>query len=292
MKQDIIIIGSGLVGSATAKYLTSKGMSVLLIDEKNPNAASKCSFGIFKVGWINEKINDYVNDGLELVANMAGGISEIEFFDMKREKPVEMQYVNCANILDLSAFTVLDDKVTKVTNNQVHTSNNGILTASKAVILATGAFTDTILKKSGYDKTLRRTDVYWGATLDVNMKIEENRIMEWAPYKQCVLLKTGNKKFVFGDGASVKNPSKQDKRIEHVSIRLVQHLNDTTGSNVSSDHITAINEGYRPYLPKDEYGQYVKKHDEKLYSATGGAKNTTILCGYMAQQIFKQIKAK
>jgi hypothetical protein len=93
---------------------------------------------------------------------------------------------------------------------------------------------------------------------------------------------------LFGDGSTVKNPKKMDPRVGMASERLLTHLNDITGTNIDNDKIVAVNEGYRPYLPKGE-SRFVRKHDEKLYSATGGAKSTTILCGHMAKQVMKKI---
>lgn len=284
MKSDVIIIGAGLVGSMTARYLNKKGYSTTIIDREDVYAASKCSFGVFKDGWVNENIRDFVDEGVSFLEKVCGKVEEIPFFDMKREIESPMKYVDCNKIL---MTEYIKGDVDKVKDNKVWLGDGTKFVAKKAVVIAAGAFTDKLLVRSNYG-SIRNIDSYWGATLDVNLKIDENRIMEWAPYKQCVLVRNG-KGFVFGDGASVKNPKSADPRIEKVSIRLIQHLNDTVGSNVNNDNITSLKEGLRPYLPKGQY-EYAVKHDDRLISVTGGAKNTTILCAHMAKQVYKLIK--
>ncbi len=48
MRTDVIIVGAGLFGSMTAKYLRKKGFEVVIIDRVDPMAASKGSMGIWK----------------------------------------------------------------------------------------------------------------------------------------------------------------------------------------------------------------------------------------------------
>lgn len=286
-KPDVIIIGGGLVGSMTAKYLRKQGIEgILILDSRETMAASKCSFGVWKDGWINEKITDYVNQGREFLEEVCDGISIIEFNDLGTNSPLSMNRVDCSLILN---EIIHYREVTAIKNDSVTLASGEVIIAKKAVIVAAGAYTDTILKKAKYNKTLHNLDRQWGAVLEVDMKIDTSRILTWAPYKQSVLLKRNNKEFVFGDGASVKNPGKNDKRIEMVSNRLIIHMNEVVGSEVDMAKIVAVNEGLRPYLPKGEH-EYVKQHDKKLFSATGGAKNTTILCSYMAQELYRRIK--
>lgn len=281
MKADVIIIGAGLFGSMTAKYMRKHGYTTLIIDNQNPMAASKCSFGVWKEGWVNKVIKKEVEEGLELLEEFAGGISMKDFFNMDKEVVEKMFYVDCSNILNEKS---IDEKVTNIKNNKVTTDKN-THTATKAVIVCAGVWTPELLK--GYSN-VPKIDVYWGATLDYSQKIDTSRYTTWAPYKQSVLLKVNDKKFVFGDGATVKNPSTSDPRVETASTRLVQHASDVIGSSDTS-LITAVNEGYRPYLAKG-FGSMVNKHDKNLFSATGGAKNSTILCGWIAKQLLQMVK--
>ncbi len=141
----------------------------------------------------------------------------------------------------------------------------------------------------GYDENLPVVDKQWGITYMVDMKVDHSRISQWAPYRQNVLLKLGKKKFIFGDGVTVKNPKEGDVRIEPAEKRAKMHLNETTFMTVPKKKITVL-KGYRPYLGKGGSGKFVNQHDEALFSATGGAKNSTILCGHIAKQLWRKLK--
>jgi hypothetical protein len=287
MNPDIIIIGGGMVGGMVAKYLKKQGLSTMIIDSKETYAASKCSFGLWKDGWINDSIRDMAMDGMDLLEEVCDGIETVEVWDMKRDEIMEMSKVDCGLITNESISYL---RVKKIQNNKVFIDSildKSEYIANKAVIIAAGAYTDELLIKSNYTD-IHWLNKYWGATLRVNIQIDSHRIKEWAPYKQNVLVKVDEQNFTFGDGASVKNPLLNDKRIEKTSNRLLQHLTDVSGLT-DFGKIKAVDEGWRPYLPKGN-DQYIKQHDEKLFSITGGAKNTTILCGYFAKKIFELIK--
>ena len=288
VKTQVIIIGAGLVGCMTSKVLEDAGYSTLIIDMEHPYAGSKCSFGIWKDGWVNKVIRKEYEEGLDTLEKYAGEKVTIELFNMTKERVDEFYYVDCDNIMNED---FLPAEVTRIENNRVEFTMEGqkmVGKATVAVVVAAGAFTQTILEDSGYDNA-PKLDVLWGATMDVRMPIDESRIQEWAPYKQCILYKVNDKKFVFGDGATVKNPKVDDPRVKKASTRLQEHLNMTTMASVPNSKIKAVNEGYRPYLSKGT-PNFINKHDRRLISATGGAKNTTILCGFMAQEVLKTIK--
>lgn len=284
---DVIIIGGGLIGCMTSKYFKKMGLETIIIDSNEKWAASKCSFGVWKDTWVNEKIKDFVHEGYDYLYEVCDGFETVPFYDMKKQVMVDMYRVDCKKILNEvimkgSVLRLDNDVVTCLVNNEAL-----IVKARKMVIVAAGAYTDDLLIKSDY-LNIHNIDSYWGATLNINMNINENRLYEWAPYKQCVLLKTSNKEFVFGDGASVKNPTSQDKRIDLVSNRLLDHLNEVAGL-ININDVTGVNEGLRPYLKKGD-SAFIKQHDKKLFSATGGAKSTTILCSYIAQKLFDEFK--
>lgn len=283
MKSDIIIIGSGLFGSATAKMFMEKGMSVLLIDSNDPMAASKCSFGVWRDGWVSSTLRPFVDDGMEFLEKMTGGVQKMLFEDLSAMKEIEMSRVDCSKILDLTPDII--GEVTEIKNNHVFIGEEQY-TAKKAVIVCAGAKTYSLLGESGY--ITGKLDSYWGATFDLK-RIKgdtSNKIATWAPYKQSVFMQKDSNTFVFGDGATVKNPKPNDPRVEKTSERIVTNMRSLLQCDLV-DNITAINEGLRPYIAKGE--QFIQKHDSMLYSATGGAKNSTILCGYIARELFFKV---
>jgi glycine/D-amino acid oxidase-like deaminating enzyme len=288
VKTQVVIIGAGLVGSLTAKVLREAGYDSLILDMEHPYAASKCSFGIWKDGWVNDAIRKEYEAGMSTLEKYAGEREVLELFNMKKEKIDEFYYINPAKVLNEE---FLPAEVLSVENNKVKFVMEGqkyMAKATVAVVVCAGAFTQELLENSGY-KNAPQMDKLWGATMDVDMEIEESRIMEWAPYKQCILYKTNGKKFVFGDGATVKNPQENDPRVKKASARLQEHLDMVTQIKVPNEKIRSVKQGYRPYLKKGT-PKFINKHDKRLFSATGGAKNTTILCGFMAQEVLKQIK--
>jgi len=290
-KPDVIIIGAGLFGSMTAKYLKKKGMSVSIIDDVHPMAASKCSMGVWKSGWINKVIQEEAEQGMPLLDEVCGGIQELEFMNMDKWEVETFEHVDCSLIINEK---FIKGKVFGITDNGVNFTDlygeKRTMWANKAVVVCAGSWTGHILKESGYKDNLPAVDRYWGANFVVDMSVDVSRVQTWAPYKQNVLLKLSDSQFIFGDGATVKNPKDDDDRVDKVSRRLEQHLNEIAGITVPKQKIVEIRQGYRPYLNKNGSGRFVNRHDDRLLSATGGAKNSTILCGHIALELYKSIK--
>lgn len=291
MKVDVVIVGAGLFGSMTARLLENMGYETVVIDAGEPMAASKCSFGVWKEGWINPIIRAEVDHGRGLLENI-GGIEEVEFANLKNGKYEVFQRTDCSKILlQKKEANLIPCKVSSMRAKEVlYDDDRLVVTAKKAVIVAAGVWTSQVLGLMNGLKNVPQVDSLWGATLDVGLKVEENRVLEWAPYKQCVLVrnKTGNA-FSFGDGCTVKNPKKGDPRIEKASNRILTNLYNIVGTRVSNDKITDVKEGYRPYLKKGS-PNFINQHAPWLFSATGGAKNSTILCGHIALKLYEKIK--
>lgn len=286
-KHDVVVIGAGLFGAATARLLAKQGYDVAVVDSNERFAASKCSFGVWKDGWV-DKVKPYLAEGLDLLDEFCGGIETREFFDLGKEDVVhQFFYADCFKIMTLGPdITVYPHKVHTVQRKAVNLFNGDQITAKKAVIIAAGAYTDNILTQSGFKP--RGIDIYWGATMNVNMHIDECRIFEWAPYKQSILHVLDENNFQFGDGSTVKNPKGDDPRLNKTSERLQLHMNDVVGINVPHEKIVDVREGYRPYIPKGQ--SFINHHGDRIYSATGGAKNSTLVCTYVAQELFKIIQ--
>lgn len=289
-KTDVVVIGAGLFGSMIYRHLTDKGLDVVVIDRQHPMSASKCSFGVWKPGWVNNIIKEQVSDGMELLEKHSKGIRQIEIFNVKKEKIELFSKVDCSNILTTQFLeaTVTGIKDKTVYFKDEHGEEEKIV-VKKAVIVAAGVWTTEILNLAGAKKSLPGVDKIWGATLELPDDVEENRIMEWAPYRQSVLVRKDVGTFYFGDGATVKNPKDvDDPRVGVASDRLLQHLNDILQVTYDVDRIKSVNEGYRPYLKKGTPG-FVAKHNDWLISATGGAKNSTILCGHVAKLVLEAL---
>jgi len=283
-KVDVVIIGSGIFGSTISRYLEKKGVEHVVIDANHEYSGSKCSAGVWKDSWINDKIKERVLSGISLVDKMYG-IETLEFHNKKENLKEEIYYVDVKKIL-LPKKTVIKDSVLKIENDTVTLTSGEVYKANKAVILAAGAFVDKILVNSGY--LPMGVDKYWGNCFFIKSEeLEENFIDVCATYRQLVCFQKTDGDFYFSNGSTVKNPkSNDDPRIEKNTDRLFLQ---STKIGIKTSQIVGMKEGFRPYL-KDKGQDFVQKVDEKLIVTTGGAKNSTILSGYIAKKVFKTIE--
>lgn len=314
MKTDVLIIGSGLIGSMCAKFLRDvKGMEVMIVDEKHPMGASKCSFGVWKEGWVNKVIKSEYEDGVDLLDTFTGGILEEEFIVKPKpynhrvtqdkynveqvDKKEIFKRVDCSLILN-EEFT--DAKVLSIEGNRVEIQhregNRKEFITAKHIVVAAGVWTTDILIENGLTSNLPYLDHQWGSVFKMkglsDMKLPQSQMKEWSPYKQSVFVNLGKNKGFFGDGCVVKNPKKDDERVVMASNRILIHMALLFGTRKFNGAISDVLEGYRPYMNKDKSStkKFVNKHSDYVISATGGAKNSTILCGHMAKEVWRLIK--
>lgn len=315
MKTDVLIIGSGLIGSMTAKYLRDvRHMEVVMVDQKHPMGGSKCSFGVWKEGWVNKVIQDEYKDGLDLLDTFTGGVKEEEF--LIKPKPYNMRSmgsakyevdptikketfkrVDCSLILNEEFIegTVLNIDKNRVTILKAGKEKEKVLVVAKHIVIAAGVWTTDILIENGLMNNLPYLDQIWGSVFKLKASsgqpLPQSQVREWSPYKQSVFVNMGNGRAMFGDGATLKNVKADDVRISPVSDRILMHMRELIGDKYVGN-VTEILEGYRPYLNKKKTmtGKFVNQHSEWVISATGGAKNSTILCGHMAKEVWKLIK--
>jgi len=291
---DVIIVGAGLFGCMTAKLLRANNFDVLLIDSEDQYSASKCAIGIYKEGWVNGFKEVYQQSKEVLISFDL--IEELEFANMnvvldeasKKEMFEQLLHIKCDDILNekrmkAEVINVFNDEVTYDVECGVR-----IKSIAKICVVVAAGYKNPELLKEYQAQTIEN---YWGAILKVNKKIDCNRIFQWAPYRQAVLLKTSEDTFLFGDGTKVKNHESRTDMVEKVSARMVQHLQKITQSSDISK-ITGSKEGIRPILPKSEKGNFFKVVDRKLISITGGGKSSSMVCGYVAKKVFEFVKLK
>lgn len=287
-KTKVIIVGSGLFGSATTRLLRLNNIQVVLIDSEKRLAASKCSAGVFRDSWINDKIKEKSSISLSVLKEM-GIIPEVLDFEEKG-KTTQLFRIGPEEII------LQPDISEEVTSIQVENDKRVVYTKKKTrieadiVIVCAGSFVNEIMQNS---ELPIREDLYsmWGQVWILSgSKDYKNSITIWAPYRQKVLFSfrnSGKYKIYLGDGSTVKNPKgENDPRLAVVEKRLLSHVKS---EGFKTHEIEAILEGNRPYISGDEF---IKEHIENVYSATGGAKNSTIICGYIAKMFLEIIQNK
>lgn len=304
-KTDIVVIGRGLFGGMINRYFRHRGISVLIIDSTEALAGSKCSAGIWNDGWVR-KIRKEAQTTVRIMEELEIAIRQIDFWDLDENDEKKTTFYQVSPFQIIVEDDYIQDKVIGVENDKVFLLGGETIQARKAVIIAAGVWTDEILKTSGYREL--GIDGVWGeAFYYAGQKIEKPKMWTWAPYRQayafnykegrscddCSFASVCNHNtekgamggVYFANSSTVKNPKEEgDVRIEKNETRLFQH---SKAAGLNPKHITSMMVGYRPFLRYS--GPMVNKHDSKLYSATGGKKQSTILSGYVAHELYQMI---
>ena len=290
MVTDVLIIGPGLFGSMIAKVLRNNlpSLKVILIDRKDEYSASKCSFGLFKQGWY-DKIKTEAEISIPILKEHTK-LRQVEVFDMDKLETEMFYHVDPNSILNED---VIYGDVIRIDTDSIQyldeNKDKKLILARRMIIVAAGVKTYDLLKLNGF--LAGNLDGYWGAVMTYKKNIDISRIQTWAPFKHSIALKLDESNFKFGDGSTVKNIKKQDPRIEKVSDRMIRNAQKLLGIS-DLTQIISVQEGIRPYLitPKGSKPRYIEQHSKKIWSATGGAKNSTLLSGYIAYEFYKKLR--
>jgi len=293
---DVVVVGAGLFGSMTAKFLKSKGIETIIIDRRDPMSASKCSSGIWRPGWAH-KIQREVEESLPIIAQFTA-IDTLPIFDVDKEIETTIDFIDCNNILN-EDFLEGDVKGCTYTFNRFNAKIQSVIVdvdgidieiECNYVVVCAGAFTNQVLNRLKMPLHFG-IDGLWGAVIHSSDKLKQNYIQNWAPYKQLyglTLQRGGEEVSYFTMGSSAKNPpAGGDNRTLNIGEKLVQYAAATGKLR----NIVEIPEGLRPFFVEKEM-DFVNRHGVNVLSATGGAKNSTLLCGYAAQRIFQEISGK
>ena len=298
-KFDFLIVGAGLFGSLTAKYLADKKYSVLLIDSVEPLAASKCASGIFRNGWI-KKIKDKADISLPIVKKYTK-IKSINLFNKTSGETESYSQIDVNGILEIKPSKFLTFHNAKL--DDIAYDENGVcdkafiqlidgeyqeIEIGKALIITAGFYTDNILKE--FELEPIGLDASWGITYTIAYNLKTPFIETWAPFRQLYgypMERGGKTVTYFAGGVGIKNPNgEEDKRID----KSVERMNQQAAENgLPVDKIIEINEGVRPYL-KDVNSSMVVQRGKNIFAAAGGAKNSSVLCGYVAFRLFEMIQ--
>jgi len=297
---DIIILGSGIVGCATAKLARERGFTTMIIDKGEKLSASKCIMDIVKLSWINKSIwNEYI-DGKKLLDKYAGveaievvnkgkAGGTIEAFDRYDSRKVLDEVVVFGDIHTVNKKKVVyyDQKEKKIE-----------VEAKKAVFVCLGAWTGDFLSRSGYSETAPQLDNKYGEVFELKEDFKpKDGILNfydwWLPFKSVVFCTIPSlKTSFFGDAHVVKiieiKDCERDERVKKARAKLRENLRIYLGKKASKNVISEY-QGLRPYLKKSEQG-FIRKQDKGLYSAVGTAKNGLILCFHIAKDLLSKIE--
>jgi hypothetical protein len=72
MPSGLLVVGGGLFGSMAARYARSKGVEVTVFDAGLAGAASPAAAGLFKEGWVGNKLRKHYDHALPLLEKLYG----------------------------------------------------------------------------------------------------------------------------------------------------------------------------------------------------------------------------
>lgn len=307
---EVIVIGAGIVGSMVTKALRAEGFKVLLIDNDNPLAASKCSSGMWSESWIPKRLQKFYEESIDFIQRF----HEIDIIPSTNHTPIKIKgkikstepRVENLNFLDwkkicdqesdkLQVVSIVRNIVTCIQNKnrgQHHEFLKTQFVAKYAVFICAGAFTDDILSKSGY-ATLG-LDKYFGTAIETqDLKNKVSKWRYWAPFKKFLAARVGKTLMKFTNDFTVKNPVELGGGELHYRVHeaLKIHIRFFMGKKYKFHPIyTKEMFGVIPAMKVDYKGDFVTKHDTGLYSCTGTGKYATWLSGYLAQRAVELTK--
>lgn len=271
--KSVIVVGTGIFGSIIAREL-SKRFVVITIDSKKPLSGSKPAACLMKPSWFSGMGKDVIDKSFRILEEY--GIDDIKF----KVGPLSqnVHWINPKKILIEPDFTDEVISIEKVHNGwQVNMSSTGFFIdyTMKAdyLVIAAGVWSEHLVKIDGGQQKQAGVSFIWSQEV-----IEQPVIKPWAPYKQFVAFNRGDGVWA-GDGTAIKYENWTDKRVNDSYNRCHSNLGYETP-------VTTI-VGLRPYTKNKPC--YLKKEDDGLWIATGGAKNGTVAAGYCAYVISRDL---
>lgn len=161
---DLIVVGSGIAGTAVTRAARERGVSVLLLDGRRPEAASPAAEGIVRVGWVPKAQQGLARRSLDLLRSwgvLVEGPASISSWQWPEEKRQEdADYAAC----DVRRTLLEPDVVTEIVSvigKRVVDHTGRTFWAGTAVVVATGALAMGL----GYVPASARVRTTWGATV-------------------------------------------------------------------------------------------------------------------------------
>jgi hypothetical protein len=282
---EVVVIGAGIIGATIATAFRNKGLSVLIIDNDDPESGTKPCGGLIKPSPLMGLANEQINASLDMLDSTFG--LKKETMIIKPSGNLIKASVRGVN-MDLIFSTVKSyghvwkietspNKVYYIPKDTQHT----VVVDTKIIVIAAGMGCQVLLPQ------LFRKDglvAKRGFSFHFKGQVQEQFVKFWAPYKQITIHNTtyaGEKIIWAGDGSALTLPSWYDGRIDEAFTRVVNELPRKfkllrTVRGLRSFH---RNKKYKPC--------YLNKIDEGCWIATGSGKFGLISAGYSAVEILK-----
>lgn len=271
---DIIIIGSGIFGCIIAKQLRAKGRKVLIIDNSQPQAASKAAACLMKPSWFSSMDKEAYIPAMGTLENLYT-IQEIEF--QTKIKKTKVKWIDPITILNDQES--VQSKVISISKNAMGwtIATEKISYSAFHIILAAGIWCNEILFNSALPP-VPNLFPQTGTSFKISGVVTP-KIHIWRPYKQLVSFNIAPSTIWIGDGHVRKDYDDTD--ISKSQQRCAEFL------EVQPTQLYPFT-GHRPYVRKAK-PCYLEQHASQLWVITGGAKNGTIAAGWAAHEISRRL---
>lgn len=274
---DTIVVGAGIFGQTIAAGLRKTGQKVTVVDNDNPMAGSKPSACLMRPSWFSFMGKDKYQPALNLLDEVFG-IEDIQF-DLRAPlitKKVGTATVHWCNPVKVLAGKTTLDTVTKFIRLDSYWEvvlKSGNQLESKNLVLATGVWTNKLVSIPNLSG---KTGV---AFVFPKAKLQTPFIQPYAPYKQIVAFNQDNGMWV-GDGSAIKETNWSEERVKISAVRCSKALGSINKTSLQ------IKQGIRPYIKGlSDPCFLIRRKNDGLIVATGGAKNGMIASGYSASVI-------
>lgn len=306
MKTDVVILGGGFWGSATALRLEDSGRDYIIIDDANPLGASRNAAGICKLGWYKQATIKRMIDGVftydeflkgfewlgtkvpvknvdeHFVNKMSGGKSSVHKDNYLGNPHNQLNAPSGKRITDRAKAILVNDDGSVV----VKTAKGNVIEASQAVI-ALGAYTDDFLIDNGLPAVgIKKLP---GRAILFRVKDFEEApdclTIMTRPYSHFTFRKFGDDQIRGGD--TVERSGIDQKNVDNV-IRLA---NDTYGEDKIED--VKILYGLRP-VPVDKMVIRTLNNGShrNVVVASGGHRVGWGLSGAASKRVMELLNAK
>ena len=289
--QDLIVVGGGFWGVASALVASKKGMRVVVLDNRDPRGASRNAAGIVCKHWYKQHTitnmlpEDWTKQEIQESVQFLDpfGLSktgeQFTSYAHNQEKWREDCYLipSCSSLL--SKFTTQLSQVLSVRPHQSRievVTRDGTLIAHK-VLIAAGAFTDNLLKAS--QLPLCGVRALRGRAFIATNSLEEfvPRTHMSRPYTHYTLRPWGKGHARLGDTV--------EKRVEGTDEPIVG-LQSVLAHMSPGAKVVRVLDGWRPVCEQFT----VKRVHERIVVATGGHRVGLGLAGLVANKCWELLK--
>jgi len=276
----IVVVGGGFWGAATALIARKAGHEAVLLDDGNPHGASRNAAGMVHPEWYKRATGDiyripnhwskaHITESIDWLVTEWGASDAGELFssyyapERWRHKPGLRTLRDPMHILQAAEpVRAHVSRLARVAQGWVAQTTTGDVYEATAVILATGAWTDDLLRASGYPELgvtiLRGHALVVGGTFATDIPM--TRYV--APYRHYTL-RPWQERGQWRLGDTVERTISDDR-----AAATLETLRAFGGTMLPDLEERTVLDGYRPIWPKRGMGTI--RIDTGLIVATGG----------------------